>query len=161
MPATSCVVRYRDCGICGTLYAAPGRDTNSKVCRPCRPAARLERRLSWAERHPAERARYQQRWRDANLHRLHAAKRLRYQMEASAPFTVSEIYERDGWVCQLCWVPVRSDLRYPDPQSASLDHVIPIARGGTHTPENVQLAHLVCNQRKQDRMPEEVCVGER
>ena len=65
------------------------------------------------------------------------------------------MYERDGWVCQLCIEPVDPELRYPDHMSASLDHVIPLSRGGHHTWENVQLAHLICNTRKCARIAEE------
>jgi 5-methylcytosine-specific restriction endonuclease McrA len=39
-------------------------------------------------------------------------------------------------------------LAWPDPKSASLDHVRPISRGGSHTYFNVQLAHLTCNLKK-------------
>lgn len=56
-----------------------------------------------------------------------------------------EIYERDKWVCQICNKRVNKCLNYPHPMSASLDHIIPIADGGTHTRVNVQLAHLRCN----------------
>lgn len=31
---------------------------------------------------------------------------------------------------------------------ASLDHIIPLSRGGHHTADNVQAAHLACNHRK-------------
>lgn len=39
-------------------------------------------------------------------------------------------------------------LKWPERMSASLDHVIPLAAGGPHTPENLQLAHLRCNAKK-------------
>lgn len=58
------------------------------------------------------------------------------------------VYERDRWVCQLCGESVGPLVKYPDPRSASLDHVLPLARGGDHTYDNVQLAHLSCNVRK-------------
>jgi HNH endonuclease len=63
-------------------------------------------------------------------------------------FTHEEIFDRDGWVCQLCQAAVDPVLEWPDRMSASLDHVIPLCRGGSHTRDNVQLAHLVCNIRK-------------
>lgn len=59
-----------------------------------------------------------------------------------------EVFERDHWICQLCGEPVDGDLGYPNAMSASLDHRIPLAKGGTHVWENVQLAHLVCNRSK-------------
>ena len=63
-----------------------------------------------------------------------------------------EIYERDGWTCQLCMNPVDPMLKYPHTQSASLDHVTPLAMGGTHEPSNCQLAHFLCNSVKGDRV---------
>ncbi len=65
-----------------------------------------------------------------------------------APVYLKKMYERDGWICQICREPVDPTLRYPDPMSASLDHIIPLARGGTHEPGNVQLAHWICNVKK-------------
>lgn len=63
-------------------------------------------------------------------------------------FSNREIYERDGWCCQLCHRKVRPELAYPHPLSKSIDHIVPLAEGGSHTPENVQLAHLRCNVQK-------------
>lgn len=62
-----------------------------------------------------------------------------------------EVYERDSWICKICNNPVDSGLDWPDPMSPSLDHVVPISKGGPHAYTNVQLAHLGCNSRKQDR----------
>jgi hypothetical protein len=68
-------------------------------------------------------------------------------------FTNREIFDRDGWVCQLCLGEVDARTVWPDPESASLDHAIPLAGGGDHSRENVQLAHLRCNMTKRDQMP--------
>ncbi len=37
-----------------------------------------------------------------------------------------DIFERDGWVCQLCADPVLPFVRWPHPRSASVDHIVPI-----------------------------------
>lgn len=61
------------------------------------------------------------------------------------------VLDRDGWVCQRCGVtltPVtnpRADLKA---SSACIDHIVPIIRGGWHTPENLQALCLVCNAGK-------------
>jgi len=55
------------------------------------------------------------------------------------------IYERDNWVCQLCMKPIDRTLRYPEPMSASLDHIVPLSKGGENSAENFQASHLVCN----------------
>lgn len=58
------------------------------------------------------------------------------------------IFNRDGWRCGICGKAVKRDATYPDPMSASLDHIMPLCRGGLHTQENVQCAHLGCNLHK-------------
>lgn len=64
----------------------------------------------------------------------------------------AEIFERDLWTCQLCEKSIDRDLSWPDPLSASLDHVVPLAKGGKHTRGNLQAAHLRCNLQKGDRV---------
>lgn len=61
------------------------------------------------------------------------------------------IFDRDGWHCGICSDPVDKQLRYPDPMSASLDHVVPISLGGDHVASNLQCAHLRCNMLKSNR----------
>jgi 5-methylcytosine-specific restriction endonuclease McrA len=62
------------------------------------------------------------------------------------------VFERDEWHCQICRSEVDPALAFPHPQSASLDHKVPITKGGSHTYANVQLAHLACNQAKGNRI---------
>lgn len=61
---------------------------------------------------------------------------------------LADILERDGTLCRLCGEPVDMTLVYPNPFSKSVDHVIPLSRGGAHDPSNCQLAHLRCNIQK-------------
>lgn len=70
-------------------------------------------------------------------------------------FSSREIFERDGWLCGICRDAIDRALTWPQPESASLDHVIPIARGGGHTRENSQASHLRCNLRKHASLPDE------
>ena len=63
-------------------------------------------------------------------------------------FTVMEIFERDRWKCGICCKRISRRLRYTNPLSASLDHKVPLAKGGTHSRSNVQASHLRCNLRK-------------
>lgn len=59
-----------------------------------------------------------------------------------------EIMDRDGWVCAICDKPIDPALTRPDPMSGSLDHVVPMSKGGPHLKYNVQAAHYGCNSRK-------------
>ncbi|MBI4444618.1 MAG: HNH endonuclease [Acidobacteria bacterium] len=63
-------------------------------------------------------------------------------------FTRSNLYARDGYRCQYCGERVAlSELTY--------DHVIPVARGGGKTWENIVTCCIPCNRRKGDRTPDE------
>ena len=58
-------------------------------------------------------------------------------------------------VCGICGRPVNFDKKFPDPWSATLDHIIPIAKGGDPANlENLQLAHLACNRLKSSKILE-------
>lgn len=98
---------------------------------------------NYRERHPDRAKRYdhERRARMANCER--------------ESFPDSEIFERDGFVCGICNEPVDMGLKFPDAMSASLDHIIPLSRGGGHVRSNVRLAHLGCNARKCARLDEE------
>jgi len=61
-----------------------------------------------------------------------------------------QVFERDGWICGLCHEPVDREAKWPDWESPSLDHIVPLAVGGPHIYENVQCAHLGCNLIKND-----------
>ena len=60
------------------------------------------------------------------------------------------VCNRDGWRCGICGEKVNPHLKFPHLMSATLDHIIPLARGGTHTWQNVQLVHFICNSEKRD-----------
>lgn len=66
------------------------------------------------------------------------------------------VFKRDNYICQICIVKVDLALQWPDPMSKSLDHVIPLSKGGTHLYSNVRLAHLICNLKKHNKIMEEV-----
>ena len=56
-------------------------------------------------------------------------------------------------VCGICGKPVDFSLKYPNPLSPCVDHIIPIAKGGHPSDlENLQLAHWVCNRQKADKL---------
>lgn len=63
-------------------------------------------------------------------------------------FSNVEVYDRDGWCCGPCGKRINRTLVFPHPKSVSLDHVIPLSRGGEHSMANTQASHLDCNLRK-------------
>lgn len=61
--------------------------------------------------------------------------------------TLKALRLRDGGICHICRrrVPKSTKTRA---RQGSVDHLIPIADGGTHTWDNVALAHLGCNSKR-------------
>lgn len=65
-------------------------------------------------------------------------------------FDRTEVFERDGWTCRRCQRPVSDTVSCFDPVSPTVDHVVPLSKGGVHTLANVQTLCLRCNSSKQD-----------
>lgn len=56
-------------------------------------------------------------------------------------------------VCGICGRPVDFSIKYPDPLSACIDHIIPVNKGGHPSDiDNLQLAHFACNRQKSDKL---------
>ena len=102
----------------------------------------------WKREARAEGRAPNQPWDDRRRNNYHKRRALKAGSSAGPAFSNATVFERDGWVCGLCDESVPRDAVWPDPLSASLDHVVPLSRGGAHSLENVQLAHLSCNVRK-------------
>lgn len=58
-------------------------------------------------------------------------------------------------ICGICGKEVDRSFKYPHPLSATVDHIVPVAKGG-HPSElaNLQLAHRWCNRWKSDKLIE-------
>ena len=84
------------------------------------------------------------------------ARRARIRGAIAENFDPREVFDRDGWVCGICDLPVDGSLAWPDPGAATLDHIVPISKGGAHVRANTQCAHFYCNNVKGDRPAEEV-----
>lgn len=68
---------------------------------------------------------------------------------------VRKVYERDKWRCVSCRCKVER-TRYHQPNRATIDHRIPLSRGGSHTYENCQTMCVMCNSKKEASMPIDV-----
>jgi 5-methylcytosine-specific restriction protein A len=53
----------------------------------------------------------------------------------------SDLWDRDSQVCYLC----QENMSY---REATIDHVIPLAKGGADNPSNYKLTHPKCNLEK-------------
>jgi len=82
-----------------------------------------------------------------------ARERLYFEHCEVESFTPEEIFERDGWRCQIpgCGRRVKRTAVAPHPLAPTLDHIIPRSEGGDHTRANVRCAHFICNSRRGNR----------
>lgn len=69
-------------------------------------------------------------------------------------FDKRDIFKRDNYICGICGVQIDRILRWPDPNSASLDHIVPLSKKGGHTRANCRCACLKCNTAKNDSLGE-------
>lgn len=72
------------------------------------------------------------------------AKRITFNYE-----TRIEIYNKGKGRCGICG-------RFTPYNSFTIDHIIPLAKGGTNDTSNLQCACKVCNTMKQDILPEDL-----
>ena len=78
----------------------------------------------------------------------------KYNSKAAIDPAVTQdfIYERDKGICYLCGNLTYKDYENrPANQRATIDHIIPISKGGNHTFENVRIACWRCNSIKGNR----------
>lgn len=79
---------------------------------------------------------------------------LNYEIEYDESITLKAVRKRDKDICQICGLSVDdTDIKnghirrmYP-----TVDHIIPLSKGGSHTWDNVRLAHMACNAGKCDK----------
>ena len=115
-----------DCKECGREYFTTGQ--NKTFCsREC------SNRYSW---------------------RVHDNKK-RYTKNGKADYsiTLQKLYKRDKGVCKMCNRKLSFDCHYNSNDYPSIDHIQPIAKGGLHTWDNVQLLCRGCNTFKSDKIP--------
>jgi 5-methylcytosine-specific restriction endonuclease McrA len=94
------------------------------------------------------------RWRIAHPEAKRASearRRVRKYQGVVEDFLDTEIFERDNYICGLCNEVIDREFPSRHPMSVTLDHILPISKGGHHTRANVQAAHFVCNMRKGNR----------
>lgn len=75
--------------------------------------------------------------------------------------TLDKLINRDNNICYLCGkecntndYEVINNTFIAGNYYPSIEHIIPLAKGGTHTWENIKLAHRICNTLKRDKILE-------
>ena len=125
------------CVICGSTYMSAS-DTSKYCSKTCKWKARKITIKELVGYHSCSR---------------HVARAIAYGCEYEHGIRLHKLIRRDHNTCQICGKPCDvNDRRYgtAGPLYPSIDHIIPLAKGGSHTWDNVQLAHMICNSFKRD-----------
>lgn len=113
----------KECGVCGKMFIA--KTTKYKFCsKEC------------FKKHDNAR-------RDKRIYR---------NGTPDLSISLTKLYMRDGGVCALCGRHIDFDCEYTSADYPSIDHIVPIAKGGRHEWNNVQLACRGCNNAKSDKL---------
>jgi hypothetical protein len=83
-------------------------------------------------------------------YRIKTAKR----QKITNPIRISAdvLIERDGNVCHICLTQIDLSLARNSRFGATIDHVIPVSKGGADTLDNMKLAHWICNIKKGNKL---------
>ena len=90
----------------------------------------------------------------------HRNRARKFGCEYDSSITLKKLVDRDGLRCAICgemcdWND-HSWSEYSGPTYPSIDHIIPMSKGGGHVWNNVQVAHIICNSEKGDNTQEAV-----
>ena len=91
--------------------------------------------------------------------RKHWQKALWYGRPYDVSITLKRLIERNGLRCAICGE--MCDLNdfsrngFAGARHPSIDHIIPLSKGGDHVWDNVQVTHIICNEIKGDKLEEE------
>lgn len=105
---------------------------------------------SWYEKNREYAKRKAQEWRAANPEKVRVGLKDQRgrRLSAEGKFTVGDVrrlYEEQNGRCPAC----DADLS----RGYHVDHVMPLSRGGTNWPDNLQLLCCPCNQAKGSKLP--------
>jgi 5-methylcytosine-specific restriction endonuclease McrA/uncharacterized Zn finger protein (UPF0148 family) len=133
------------CKVCGKEYTLREymQSTGSKYYRDsgycsaeCRDAYNKERvKISHKGRQ------------DSHRHRA-----VKFGCAYDSSVTLAKLIKRDGLRCAICGEMCdpndHSWSKYSGPMYPSIDHIVPMSKGGGHVWDNVQIAHIICNSEK-------------
>lgn len=140
------------------LYKSnPKLRENAYVWRKRNPEKVKQSRRKHRQKFPERHAAQSRKWVAANpekfraYHRRAGKKRRANRKTCSGRFTFEQFIARCnffGWLCRYCKCELTDD-------SVTIDHQIPLSRGGSNWPSNLVPACASCNKRKHARTPQE------
>lgn len=82
----------------------------------------------------------------------------KYGCKYEPGITLKKLIARDGLRCAICGEMCDPNdhrwTKYGGPLSPTMDHIVPLVKGGGHVWNNVQVAHWICNSAKSDEIEE-------
>lgn len=127
----------------------------TRAWRESHPDYSAEANRKWREANPGATAAYHRANRDKTMERVQR-RRKRIKDAAAGPVDLDALW---NGACGICHLTIDRDLLHPDPMSASVDHIFPLSKGGSHTQDNLQWTHLTCNLRKGNKEPAQPLAG--
>ena len=87
-------------------------------------------------------------------YRNHRGRARKYGCAFDLSVTLEALIKRDGLRCAICGKMCDPNdnewTDYSGPLHPTIDHIIPMSKGGGHVWDNVQVAHAICNSIKRD-----------
>jgi 5-methylcytosine-specific restriction endonuclease McrA len=130
------------------------KKANTTACPPCRAVAAAYRRAQVAK-DPAKFKQQDKAYYKKYPHKrvTNSRDRARKRGVPSQYYTRQQLFDRDGYDCYLCNLPVELTANHIVGQPGwelypHVDHVIPLALGGHDTLDNVKITHAKCNMAK-------------
>lgn len=179
-----CRVSFRDCVDCGQKFSVRGQKIRCEPCNSlpevstCRFCNKPYERSEAYQRFCSQDCREQShttsnrkaRRKRRKEYGKHWRKRCRVLGLPYEPVVSTVIFDRDKWRCQICGDKTPERLRgTQNPRAPTLDHRIPLSRGGGHLYSNLQCACRQCNTKKGNRVvigqlplfnnPKEISIG--
>ena len=135
------------------------------------PEKKRENNRKWAKENREKQREAERKWRKANPEKVRSYKQ-RYNQRPEAKDNKRErnkrrikrmggckkhrrqrldLLQRDGHVCGICSRPFAMKINGIDWNEIHVDHIKPVAAGGTDDLANLQLAHAFCNMSKHDQ----------
>jgi len=128
----------------------------------------LTKRKKYHQEHREERAAYNKQYKQNHKEEIAARLRIYFKTDrgkavgrkgkhkyralklkaAYEDFSSIEVFERDGYRCQLCNRKTRPDFNQYHKLHPELDHIVPLSKGGEHSRRNTQCLCHLCNLQK-------------
>jgi 5-methylcytosine-specific restriction endonuclease McrA len=138
-----CFKKYHARGFCMMHYSATDfKKYSTKQYRKRNPEKltiwKTQQQRRWQAKYPEKVKAYSQKYRAQKIEGLKRFGWIDERLVTNYP----------SRICGICGLKIKSKFE--------LDHIIPLSRNGTHTLDNLQLVHPICNRTKSGRLQKEI-----